>query len=53
MRDQEIVGLWESYNQIYQEIDEQVDGGIDTYDEILEYLLGEGYTEEESNQIMV
>lgn len=53
MRDQEIVGLWEAYNQIYQEIDEQVDGGIDTYDEILEYLLGEGYSEEESNQIMV
>ena len=30
MRDQEIVGLWESYNQIYQEIDEQVDEQIDT-----------------------
>lgn len=26
---------------------------IDTYDEVLEYLLGEGYSEKESNQIMV
>jgi hypothetical protein len=26
---------------------------VDVYDQVLEYLLGEGYSEEESNQIMV
>lgn len=97
MRDQEIVGLWEAYNQIYEEVDtrrapkELVDrlnasreGHMaqdgpnkpaydakqrllkkaqkrrndvreesDLYDIILSQLLDEGYTEEESNQIMV
>ena len=97
MRDQEIVGLWEAYSQIYEEVDtrrapkELVDrlnasreGHMaqdgpnkpaydakqrllkkakkrrndvreesDLYDIILSQLLDEGYTEEESNQIMV
>jgi len=61
MRDQEIVGLWEAYNQIYEEVDtrrapkelEDVREQSDLYDIILSHLLDEGYSEEESNQIMV
>ncbi len=97
MRDKEIVGLWEAYNQIYEEVDtrrapkelvdrlnasregymaqdgpnkpaydakqrllkkaekrkKEVREQSDLYDIILSHLLDEGYSEEESNQIMV
>lgn len=54
MRDKEFVDLQEAYNKIYQCIDEETKlEEVDFYDEVLEYLLSEGYTEEESKQIMV
>jgi len=40
-------------NAHYEPEGELVDGEIDVYDQVLEYLLGEGYSLEESTQIMV
>jgi hypothetical protein len=53
MRDKEIVGLWEAYTKIYEQVQSESVEEVDNYDEILEYLLSEGYSKEESDQIMV
>jgi hypothetical protein len=53
MRDQEIVGIWEAYTKIYEQDQSESVEQVDNYDEILEYLLSEGYSKEESDQIMV
>ena len=53
MRDQEIIDLYEAYASIYGQVQNESDEGVDNYDEILEYLLSEGYSKEESDQIMV
>lgn len=45
----------EQIGQVYRNINENFieEENVDFYDEILEYLIGEGYSIEESNQIMV
>ena len=53
MRDQEFTDLAESYNQIYKRVQIESIEEVDNYDQILEYLLNEGYSKEESNQIMI
>jgi hypothetical protein len=58
MRDKEILDLASAYKQICEEkvgilLSDEIIEGVDVYDEVLEYLLDEGYTKEESNQIMV
>ena len=56
MRDKEFVDLFDAYKQIYEHVDVYVENGIqeeDIYDQVLEYLLNEGYSEEESKQIMI
>ena len=53
MRDQEIIGLWEAYQQVHtQEEVEQVDDApekveeeTDLFDYLLEYLVAEGYAD--------
>jgi len=44
MRDKEIVGLWEAYTKIYEQVQSESVEEVDNYDEILEYLLSEGYS---------
>lgn len=46
MRDKEFLDLAEAYNQIYQK------NVIESFDEVLEYLLYEGYSEIESHAIV-
>jgi hypothetical protein len=53
MRDQEMLGLMEAYTKIYEQVQNESVEEVDNYDEILEYLLSEGYSKEESDQIMV
>jgi hypothetical protein len=48
-----MLGLMESYNKIYGQVQNKSVEEVDNYDQILEYLLSEGYSKEESNQIMV
>jgi len=55
MRDQEIIGLWEAYQQVHiqpqEEVEvvddapEKVEGGVDLFDYLLEYLVAEGYAD--------
>lgn len=54
MRDKEFIDFENAYNKIYQCVDEETKfEEVGLYDEILEYLLNEGYSEEESKKIMV
>ncbi len=57
MRDKEFVDLSDAYKQIYEHVDvhseNNVQEEVDIYDQVLEYLLNEGYSEEESKQIMI
>ena len=57
MRDKEFVDFSNAYKQIYEHVDlrteNDVQEEVDIYDQVLEYLLNEGYSEEESNQIMI
>jgi hypothetical protein len=53
MRDQEMLGLMEAYTKIYGQVQNESVEEVYNYDEILEYLLSEGYTKKESDQIMV
>ena len=57
MRDKEFIDLSNAYNQIYEHVDllpeNDVQEEVDVYDQVLEYLLNEGYSEEESKQIMI
>jgi len=56
MIDKEFVDLSNAYKQIYVNVDgdseNDVQEEVDIYDQVLEYLLNEGYSEEESKQIM-
>ncbi len=53
MRDQEIIGLWESYISIYQNneknqefvSEETLEEEFDTFDVVLEYLVSEGFAD--------
>ena len=53
MRDQEFIDLANAYTKIYEQVQNESVKEIDNYDEILEYLLSEGYSKDESDQIMV
>ena len=53
MRDQEFIDLENAYAKIYEQVQNEPVEEVDNYDEILEYLLSEGYSKEESDQIMV
>ncbi len=48
-----MLGLMEAYTKIYEQVQNESVEEVDNYDEILEYLLSEGYSKEESDQIMV
>jgi len=55
MRDQEIIGLWEAYQQVYAQPQEEVEvvddapekvkESVDLFDYLLEYLVAEGYAD--------
>jgi len=55
MRDQEIIGLWEAYQQVHaqpqEEVEvvddapEKVEESVDLFDYLLEYLVAEGYAD--------
>ncbi len=57
MRDKEFVDFSNAYKQIYEHVDlhpeNNIQEEVDIYDQVLEYLLNEGYSQEESNQIML
>jgi len=55
MRDQEIIGLWEAYQQVHAQPQEEVEvvddapekvkESVDLFDYLLEYLVAEGYAD--------
>ena len=53
MRDKEFIDLANAYKQIYNRVQIESVEEVDNYDQILEYLLSEGYSKEESDQIMI
>lgn len=61
MRDQEIIGLWESYISIYQNneknqefvSEETLEEEFDTFDVVLEYLVSEGFAETNENALAI
>ena len=53
MRDKEFIDLANAYTQIYSRVQIESVEEVDNYDQILEYLLSEGYSKEESDQIMI
>ena len=61
MRDQEIIGLWEAYQQVHtQEEVEQVDDApekveeeTDLFDYLLEYLVAEGFADTNESALAI